>query len=297
VFQRTAPWVLPRGDRAFTAAEKRLFARVPAARRVARAGVYIGRELGATAFLRPAVMRVGERIARRHLRGQIADAGLRAALTPQYRMGCKRVLLSNDYYPTLTRENVTLVTDGIAEVRPDAVVTADGTVREVDALVFGTGFHVTDLPLAEAIRGRGGRSLAEVWQGSMNAYKGSSVAGFPNLFLLLGPNTGLGHNSVVFMIEAQIRYLLGMLRHLDRVGGPIEPTPEAQRAYTRAIDRRMAGTVWLTGGCRSWYLDATGRNSTLWPGYTISYWARTRRFDPSAFRRVAPGTDRAEVTA
>jgi cation diffusion facilitator CzcD-associated flavoprotein CzcO len=164
---------------------------------------------------------------------------------------------------------------------------ADGTVREVDSIVFGTGFHVTDMPMAELIRGRDGRTLAEAWQGSMNAYKGSCVTGFPNLVLMLGPNTGLGHTSVVFMIECQIAYLLGMMRHLTRAGGPIEPRPEAQRAYRAMIDRKMAGTVWVTGGCRSWYLDVTGRNSALWPGHTWSYWLRTRRFDPSAYRRVA----------
>jgi cation diffusion facilitator CzcD-associated flavoprotein CzcO len=287
VFQRTAPWVMPRTDRDFTIREKRLFARVPALRRLARAGVYVGRELQAIGFLHPVVMRAGQRVALRNLRKAIADPDLRARLTPDYRMGCKRILLSDDWYPALARDDVELVTDAIAEVRPGAVVTADGTVREVDAIVFGTGFHVTDMPMAELIRGRNGRTLAEAWQGSMNAYKGSCVTGFPNLVLMLGPNTGLGHTSVVFMIECQIAYLLGMIRHLARAGGPIEPRPEAQRAYRAMIDRKMAGTVWVAGGCRSWYLDATGRNPTLWPGYTWSYWLRTRRFDPAAYRRVA----------
>jgi cation diffusion facilitator CzcD-associated flavoprotein CzcO len=164
------------------------------------------------------------------------------------------------------------------------VVTADGRERPVDAVILGTGFHVTDMPMAQHIRGRDGRSLAEAWAGSMRAYKGSAVAGFPNLFLVLGPNTGLGHSSVVFMIECQLDYLLGMLRHLDRAGGgTLEPSPGAQAAYVRRIDRRMAGTVWSRGGCHSWYIDATGRNSTIWPGYTWSYWLRTRRFDPAAY--------------
>jgi cation diffusion facilitator CzcD-associated flavoprotein CzcO len=287
LFQRTPPWVLPRADRAIGHLERRLYRAFPPARRAARATVYWGRELAATAFLRPALMRAGQAVARRHLRSAIADPALRAALTPNYTMGCKRVLLSNDYYPALTRDNVELVTAGIAEVRADSIVTRDGAVRAVDTIIFGTGFHVTDTPLANAFRGRDGRTLAETWQGSMRAYRGATVTGFPNLFMLLGPNTVLGHNSVVFMIECQIGYLLGLLRHLDRTGTrAIEPTPQAQEAFVADVDRRMAGTVWYRGGCRSWYLDPTGRNSTLWPGYTWSYWLRTRRFDPAAYRDV-----------
>ncbi|GAB3808421.1 hypothetical protein GCM10027605_40900 [Micromonospora zhanjiangensis] len=262
---------------------------MPGARRLARAGVYWGRELAATAFLRPALMRSAQAVARRHLRAAVADPALRAALTPNYTMGCKRVLLSNDWYPALVRPNVAVVPHGVAEVRPGSVVAADGTAHDVDTIIFGTGFHVTDLPLAERITGRDGRTLAASWAGSMRAYRGTSVAGFPNLFLLLGPNSGLGHNSVVFMIECQIDQLLGLLGHLDRTGAvAVEPTERAQRAYVARIDRKMAGTVWSRGGCRSWYLDATGRNSTLWPGYTWSYWLRTRRFDAAAYRAVTP---------
>ena len=291
VFQRTAPWVMPRRDRAFAAWERRLFARVPAARVLARAGVYWGRELAATGFLHPVVMRVAERVARRHLAASIADPKLRRALTPSYRMGCKRVLLSDDYYPALTRPNVSLVTHPIASVARDAVVTADGTRHPVDAIIFGTGFHVTESPLARRIRGADGRTLAEAWAGSMRAYLGSGVTGFPNLFLLLGPNTGLGHTSVVFMIECQLDHLLDLLSHIDAAGGGAwEPTPAAQESFVDHVDRRMAGTVWQTGGCRSWYQDRTGRVSTLWPGYTWGFWLRTRRFSAAAYRRAGPGT-------
>ncbi|GII24465.1 flavin-containing monooxygenase [Planosporangium mesophilum] len=289
LFQRTPAWVMPRADRAITDREKRLFRAVPAAQRAVRAGIYWAREgIMGTGFLYPAMMRLGERVALRHLRRSVADPALRAKLTPRYTMGCKRVLLSNDYYPALTRDNVEVVTDGIAEVRPNGVVTRDGTLHEVDTIIFGTGFHVTDPPIARSIRGSDGRTLEQAWQGSMRAHQGVAVNGFPNLFLLLGPNTGLGHSSVVFMIECQITYLLGALRHLDRSGArAIEPTPEAQRAFVSDVDRKMTGTVWSSGGCRSWYLDATGRNSTLWPGYTWSYWLRTRRFDPAPYRPVA----------
>ncbi|GIF71979.1 flavin-containing monooxygenase [Asanoa siamensis] len=288
VFQRTAPWVLPRGDRDFTAREKRWFGRVPALRRLARAGVYWGREMAALGFLHPPVMRLAERTARRHLAASIADPSLRRALTPAYRMGCKRVLLSDDFYPALTRPHVTVVTSPLTEVTPTSLRTADGSSHPVDTIIFGTGFEATEPPLAALIRGRDGQTLASAWGGSMHAYLGSGVFGFPNLFLLLGPNTGLGHTSVVFMIECQVDHLLRLLTHIDTAGGGAwEPTREAQDRFVASIDRRMTGTVWQSGGCRSWYQDRTGRVSTLWPGHTWSYWLRTRRFAAKAYHRVA----------
>ena len=296
LFQRTAPWVMPRADRSISAAERALLRRSSLARRAMRAGVYWGRELSATAFLRPAFMRAGQAVARRHLRRSVPDPQLRALLTPDYTMGCKRVLLSNDYYPALTRDNVEVVPSGVERITPTGVVGHDGTVREVDTIIFGTGFHVTDMPIAALITGRDGRTLAEAWRESARAYLGTSVAGFPNLFLLLGPNTGLGHTSVVFMIECQIGYLLMLLRHTDRTGTPLEPTQQAQDEYAAGVDRRMRPTVWSTGGCRSWYVDAGGRNSTIWPGYTWSYWLRTRRFTPRAFQTVPPARRVAAAT-
>ena len=283
--QRTAPWVVPRGDRDFSERERRVYARIPGVRRLARAGVYWGRELAAVGFLHPPVMRLAERAARRHLAASVADPALRRALTPAYRMGCKRVLLSDDFYPALARPNVTLVTSPIASVTPEGVVTADGVSHPADTLIFGTGFEVTDPPLASVIRGASGQTLAAAWAGSMRAYLGSTVPGFPNLFLLLGPNTGLGHTSVVFMIECQIDHLVRLLRHIASAGGGAwEPTSAAHDAYVEFVDRRMAGTVWQAGGCHSWYQDRTGRVSALWPGHTWSYWLRTRRFDASAYR-------------
>jgi cation diffusion facilitator CzcD-associated flavoprotein CzcO len=286
VFQRTPAWVMPRRERPLRAWEHRVYRRIPGAQRLMRALVYWQTEATVLAFLRPALMRVAERAARANLRRGVPDPGLREKLTPRYRMGCKRVLKSDDYYPALARDNVEVVTDPIAEVRPHAVVTRDGTEHPADVIVFGTGFRVTDLPIAERIRGRDGRSLAEHWQGSPQAFRGTTVAGFPNLFLLLGPNTGLGHNSVVLMIEAQIAYVLDALKTLDRKGiRALEPRPEVQARFVAGLDRRMAGTVWSTG-CRSWYIDATGRNSTLWPGSTWAYRRRMRRFDPAAYREI-----------
>jgi cation diffusion facilitator CzcD-associated flavoprotein CzcO len=229
-------------------------------------------------------MRGLERIARAHLAKQVPDRELRRRLIPDYAIGCKRILPSNRWYPALTRPNVDLVTDGIREIRPEGVVTAAGELRPADTIVLATGFHVTDIRLAQLVRGRDGVQLSDVWNGSPQAYLGTAIAGFPNLFLLVGPNTGLGHNSIVFMIEAQIDYVLGALRAMERRGaGTIEVRRAAQEAYNAAMQARMGRTVWNSGGCSSWYIDANGRNSTIWPGFTWRFWQRTRRFDPAAY--------------
>ena len=299
LFQRTPPWILPRRERALRGWERRLFHAVPAAQRAVRSAIYLNREMLATAFVHPAMMGLMQAMAKMHLRSTVKDPALREKLTPSYTMGCKRLLTSDNYYPALTRENVEVVTEPIAEVRPNAIVTGDGTVHEVDTIIFGTGFHATDLPIANLIRGRDGRSLADVWQGSMRAYHGTTVHGFPNLFMVLGPNTNLGHTSVLLMVEPQVNQLLGLLDHLDRSGGgAVEVTQQAQDRYVASIDRRMKGSVWLAGGCSSWYLDATGRNSSIWPGYTWSYRRQARRFDPAAYQTLpAAGRDGVPATA
>jgi cation diffusion facilitator CzcD-associated flavoprotein CzcO len=284
VFQRTPPWVMPHPDRPLSEFEHRLYRAFPLARKLMRDGIYWAREAFVLGFMHPRLMRLGERIARRHLAKQVRDPGLRRKLTPSYRMGCKRVLLSNDYFPALQQPNVEVVTDGIAEVRPRSVVDADGIEREVDAILFGTGFHVIDMPFADRVTGRGGATLAERWDGGMKALKGTSIPGFPNFFMLLGPNTGLGHNSVVFMIEAQIQYVADALRTLREQGATtVEVREEAVEAYDAEIQERLKGSVWNTGGCASWYLDDKGRNSVIWPGFTWPYKRRTLRFDPEAY--------------
>jgi cation diffusion facilitator CzcD-associated flavoprotein CzcO len=284
LFQRTPAWVLPRFDRPIRAWQKAVYRRVPAVQAALRLIIYMGRELSVLLFRHPAAMRRLQMIARRHIASAIPDPGLRAKLTPAYTMGCKRILLSDDYYPALARPNVEVVTEAIAEVRERSLVTADGVEREVDAVILGTGFRPTDPPLAAHLRGREGRTLREVWAGSPRAHLGTTVAGFPNLFLLLGPNTGLGHSSVVYMCEGQIEHVVGALRHMRRHGlDVLEPRPEAQEAFVSALDRRMRGTVWLAGGCASWYLDRTGRNSTLWPDFSFRYRARVARFRPEEY--------------
>jgi cation diffusion facilitator CzcD-associated flavoprotein CzcO len=217
----------------------------------------------------------------------VPDPALRAKLTPTYVMGCKRVILSDDYLPSLTRDNVTVVDTPIREIVPDGVVTTDGAHHPVDTIVFGTGFRVTDPSIAHRVRGRDGRTLAEAWRPSMRAYHGTTVAGFPNLFVLLGPNTGLGHTSVVIMIESQLRHVVDVLHHRRRTGATaMEPTEAAQRRTNEKLDRRLAGTVWSTGGCDSWYVDATGRNSTLWPGFATSFRRTLARFRPGDYVAV-----------
>jgi cation diffusion facilitator CzcD-associated flavoprotein CzcO len=287
VFQRTPPWVLPRRGRPVRRWEHRLYRTVPATQRLIRTGIYWAHEALAVGFLHPRAMAVAQRMGRRHLARAVPDPELRVRLTPGYTIGCKRVVLSNDYLPALSRDNVTVVGEGVRAVTPTGVVTTGGERHDADTIIFGTGFHVTDLPLADRVRGRYGQTLAEVWRGSPRAYLGTTVTGFPNLFLLLGPNTGLGHTSVVFMIECQIAHLLAALAYLDRTGVPaVEPTPSAQAGFVAEVDRRMAGTVWVSGGCESWYLDRTGRNSTIWPGQTFTYRRRLRRFDPRAYQPV-----------
>jgi cation diffusion facilitator CzcD-associated flavoprotein CzcO len=285
LFQRTAPWIIPRGDRAFTRAEHALFRAVPVAQKLARASIFLAQEASAVGFVHPRLGRVAQVVARRHLRRQVSDPRLRASLTPPYAIGCKRVLRSDDYLPALSRDNVEVITDGIAEIRPHGILTADGIEHPVDTIVYGTGFRVTDSPIADRITGRDGRTLAQRWQGSPEAYLGTTVAGFPNLFLLLGPSTGLGHTSVVYMMESQLAYVFGALRYLANTGtAAVEPRPEAQRAFREEVDRRMRSTVWSVGGCTSWYLDRTGRNSVIWPNFASAFRRRLRRFDPGEHR-------------
>lgn len=284
IYQRTPPWVVPRRDRAHGARERRMFRRFPFLQKAARAFIYFYREVFLLCFRHLWLAGRIENLARRHLEKSVPDPALRAKLTPDYRIGCKRVLISNEYLPALTRPNVEVVTEGIREVRARSIVDLSGAERPADAIIFGTGFRVTDPPLAKHVRGRGGRTLAEVWAGSPQAHAGTTVNGFPNLFMLLGPNTGLGHNSVVYMMEAQIEHVLAALEHLRRSGASaIEPRAEAQSAYVAEVERRTVGTVWVTGGCASWYLDSTGRNSTLWPDFSWRFRRRVARLDPDEY--------------
>ncbi len=290
LFQRTPPWIMPRQDRAISRRERAAFRAAPIAQRVVRSALYWQREIGALGLVyKPAMMKGVERLARAHLEAQVANPALREKMTPRYRMGCKRILLSDDFYPALTWPNVEVVTDRIRAVRPRGVVTGDGVERAVDTIILATGFHVTDNPVARRVRGCDGRTLADAWRDGPRAYLGAAIAGFPNLFMLIGPNTGLGHTSMVFMIESQVAYIVDCLRVMDERGlGVVEVRPAVQEAFNEELQARMRNTVW-SSGCSSWYLDANGRNSTLWPGFTWQYRLKTRRFDPASYELTPRG--------
>jgi cation diffusion facilitator CzcD-associated flavoprotein CzcO len=279
VFQRTPPWILPRQNRAIGTGVQNVFKAAPFLQQIARAQIYAVTELFGMGFRHPRLLEPLQKLAVSYLEKVVPDPVLRAKLTPNYRLGCKRILFSNKYLRSLARPNVDVVTDSIQEVRAHSIVTKDGREHPVDTIIFGTGFHVTDLPFGKYVTGKGGRSLDAVWKGSPQAHLGTTVSGFPNFFLLLGPNTGLGHTSVVYMIESQIAYLLSALRYMrDKGVATVEPRAEAQAEFIADVDRRLGSTVWNTGGCASWYFDKTGRNSTLWPDATWRFRRRLASF-------------------
>ncbi len=287
VYQRTAPWVLPKADRAIPSALRRLYRASSFARRARRLWIYAALESRAIALTyQPRLVRAAEAYARYSLRRQVADPVLRRKLTPTYALGCKRVLLTNDWLPTLTRPNVDVVTTGIAEVRAHSIVDTDGVERPVDAIIFGTGFRVSDLIPRGTVTGRDGADLAGGWTRGPEAYKGTSIAGFPNLFLLVGPNTGLGHNSIIYMIEAQVGYVIDALKTMrDKRLAEIEVERAAQDRFNEDLQRQSKHTVWTDGGCTSYYLDAkTGRNIAIWPGFTFQFKWITRAFDAINYR-------------
>lgn len=286
VFQRSPHWTFPRLNRRITGIERAAYRRVPALQRLVRARQYWFHELViGSAVQHPAVT---ETISKARLRWVVRDPELRAKLTPTYRMGCKRIVINDTFLPALTRPDVDLVTDPIVAVTPTGVRTADGTEHPVDTLVLGTGYSV--MPVADPLRGREGDTLHERWAERRTAHLGTSVAGFPNYFMLVGPNTATGHTSILLYAEPQIEYVLQVLRHADRHGiGSFEVRQEAQDAYNAALTERLKTTVWTTGGCDSWYLDERGGTSVLWPGFTWSFRKALKRFDHEHYvmRRAA----------
>jgi cation diffusion facilitator CzcD-associated flavoprotein CzcO len=301
VLQRTPPWILPRHDRAFRTWEKALLRAVPGARWLYRQSIYWRLEGRVLAFREhEALMRLVAAQAKRHMARTIRDPRLRRLLTPGYTPGCKRILLSDDYYPAIAQPNVEVIAQEIAGAGERSVELASGRALDVDAIIYGTGFRVHDYLGGLPVTGRGGARLAAVWRGGAEAYLGTVVAGFPNLFLMTGPNTGLGHNSMVVMIEGQARYVAQAIRLLrQRRLAAMEVRPEVQSAYNAWLKRKIAPAVW-SSGCRSWYLDDRGRNTTLWPSFATSFRTRTARLRAEDFqlrRRVAPPAARARGEA
>lgn len=286
VFQRTAPWVLPRLDRKYSLLERLAFRYLPFYQRFIRLALYWAHEAQAVGLTRaPILLKPVELLAHAKLRREVHDPQIRRHLTPNYRLGCKRILLSNNYYPTFNRHNVQLVTEKITEVKENSLVTADYFVHDADVLILATGFHVTDSPTYHRIFGTDGRSLSEVFDEiGLQCYKGTAIANFPNMFLLVGPNTGLGHSSMIFMIESQVNYLADALTIMRRRGiHSVEVRAEVQKRYSQTLQHRLARTIWNTGGCASWYIDKHGVNSTLWPGFSYQFRNITRRFDIEAY--------------
>jgi cation diffusion facilitator CzcD-associated flavoprotein CzcO len=279
LFQRTAHWVLPKPDRRTSRLERSLYRRFPITQRVMRVAIFSFLEIFNAAMHHPRVMRRIQRLGERNIERAISDPGTRADLTPSYTLGCKRVLMSNDWYPTLARENVIMVPRAVSSVTSGGVIDSEGTHHEADVLILGTGFKILDMPIAGVIRDARGRTLAEAWEGSPRAYLGTSVAGFPNAYLMLGPNIGINTSATVLM-EAQADYIVEAIRTVgDRVA---EVRPEIQDRFNERVDAALAGTVW-NNDCRSYFIDSTGRNGFSYPWSARDLERRLRTFRPERY--------------
>ena len=290
VFQRTPAWVLPRIEASFGPRARAVFRRAPIVQKLLRGAIYGVLEALATGHVVEPRLHalVTERISWWHMKRQVADPALRERLRPSFRLGCKRMLISNDYLPTLCRPNVTLVTSPITRITTDGVETADGVHHDLDVLIFATGYEAADAGPPFAITGRAGVRLADAWAGGPEAYLGTAIAGFPNLFMVVGPNTGQGHTSMVYMMESQFPYIAAAITALRRKRlAWLDVRPDIQARYNRWLQARLKRTVWNRGGCQSWYLSRSGKNTTTWPGYTFEFRARLRRFRLADFHASA----------
>lgn len=297
LFQRTPPWIIPKPDRGISFLERRLLGAFPKLQRFVRGLIYAAHEVRVLGFVfNPRLMAFHKLLALYLLHRQVKDPALRSKLTPRYAIGCKRILISNNYYPAVTQPNVALVTSAIREITEDAVITADKQRHPVDALIFGTGFKASTPFPRGMIFGRAGQDILDAWRDGPEAYKGTTVAGFPNLFLLMGPNTGLGHNSIVYMIESQITYILGALQTMATEGASsVDIWPQVQERFNLHLHGRMQGAVWAVGNCKSWYKHAgTGRNVVIWPGFSWAFRRQTRRFDAEAYRLTGATDDQSQ---
>jgi cation diffusion facilitator CzcD-associated flavoprotein CzcO len=278
VFQRSAPWVVPRKDRAYGRLERAALAHVNLVRQLYRAQIFFRQESFVFGFNpRSPLTKPLTRWAEKHREEQVLDPELRARLTPDYPIGCKRVLVSDDYYPALGRPGVELVTAAIERFVPEGIRLRDGRVLELDAVVFATGFDAQALVAPMRVEGPDGTTLEQAWAGGPQAHLGMTVAGMPNLFLLYGPNTNLGHNSIIFMLECQFAYVLRCLEELRRSGAStIEVRPEAMARFNARLQQRLSTSVW-TAGCSNWYMTGSGRIVNNWWGPSSAYWWATRR--------------------
>lgn len=279
LYQRTPPWIIPKRNRRFSEAARSRYKEHPLLQQLSRLLCYVRHELGGLGFVvEPKLLSLLSRLVKRYIARSIADPALREKLTPSYTLGCKRILLSNDYYPALCRPNVELLTSAIASVTPTGILCADGTERELDAIILATGFAAADVVAPFPIQGRSGVQLSDTWHDGAEAYLGTTIAGFPNLFLIVGPNTGLGHSSMVYMIESQIAYILSAIHAMQKDKlSTVEVKSAVQTRYNQEIHKRLGRTVW-SSGCVSWYQTKSGKNTTLWPGFTFEFRRRTSQF-------------------
>lgn len=291
LFQRSAPYILPKPDRAYAAWELALMRRLPLLHRLSRSAYYLQHEVRAIGFSKiTSTMALFKPKIARYMRRLVVDPVLRAKLTPDYPLGCKRILMSNNYFQALTRHNVDVLTQEIVGISADAVLTGDGKSWPVDAIIFGTGFQATDFLAPISVRGLDGQDLNQVWRDGAEAYLGICVSDFPNLFMLYGPNTNLGHNSILFMLECQMRYVLSCIRYLQEHPQPrcLDVLPRVQQRFNRRLQQQIRRTVWEQG-CRNWYRNAAGKNTNNWPGFTLSYRYLTRRIRPQDYRSSSAG--------
>ena len=291
LFQRSAPYILPKPDRAYRAWEKSWMQRLPLLHRLSRSAFYLQHEVRAIAFSKiTSTMALFKPKIRRYMQRWVRDPQLQAKLSPDYPLGCKRILMSNNYFQALTQENVSVITEDVRAIGADAVETADGQHWPVDAIIFGTGFQATDFLAPIEVIGRDGLNLNQAWREGAEAYLGICVSGFPNLFMLYGPNTNLGHNSILFMLECQIRYVLSCIRYLQAqpAKASLDVLPRVQQSFNRRLQQQIRRTVWEQG-CHSWYRNAAGKNTNNWPGFTLSYRYLTRRIRPQDYLPCASG--------
>jgi cation diffusion facilitator CzcD-associated flavoprotein CzcO len=282
VFQRTPGWVVPRPDRKISEKEKRVLRAFPQLVRLCRLRQVAHRDLVNYRMIRRnhILRRFLEKMSRRLLEEHVGDPELRAKLTPDYEIGCKRVLITNDFYPALAKPNVELIASAVREVREGSLVAEDGTEREVDAIIFATGFETSSSPILSRIRGRDGRSIDEVWNGRPRFHRATTVAGFPNFFNLCSAGTGSGHGSMIWKAESQTAYVMDALRVMREQNLlSFEVRPDAQDRYMRWVDEDLDSTVWARGGCQSWYLDDGGRPSLMWPRTMWGFSRMLRHFD------------------
>lgn len=287
LYQRSAPWIIPKADRPMKPWEQKMFKLLPFTQRLLRWKWYWQNELiGTLLFVRPRVNGYVMNMVKKYIAQKIKDPVLRQKVTPDYTMGCKRITPSNNYFPTLLRDNVHVITSGLKAVEGSTIITADGARTPVDAIVFATGFQAADTPVGFTIKGIGGKDLATEWKDGPEAYLGTTVTGFPNFYFLIGPNTGLGHNSMIFIIESQVNFILDSIKKLERKKARyMHVKPEVQKVYNDTIQQKLKRTVWNTG-CKSWYIASNGRNTTVWPGLTYTFWLKTRRINTRHFEWI-----------